>query len=349
MDEFMDVLNVVADQDFHLQHRATLNRLYRELNRSKSDLVSLRDRSGIVENTLSKYEYQLQGVEDEVYRELNKELLQNISPNIAQLPSRSSQTPAPSKHEAVQDLDLQDRLYSRMGDLRIHLERLNNFEFDLREQLEERDSLRAAGQVHLSTDFQFFERARDERARIQRELEETQVEVQELKKRCIRDGIDFEEPQFPEELYHSKIHSSTSELGPAEIQPDVQQDSSTIIGDFFTAQERISRWLDNPFGSPKSDEQVARVATGERTRRESSSSDIVWIRTPSPTRHQTIKRCGGRQGSAEHYEPQWRSGPPPGSSLIEALLLESASTPLGRYAHQSQSNATSNGRHSACI
>ncbi|CAO2654006.1 Nn.00g107390.m01.CDS01 [Neocucurbitaria sp. VM-36] len=340
MDEFMTVLNVTLAHDYDSQHRDTLSRLCRELNRSRNSLTSLRERYATLENILSNYEYQLQSVEEGVYRELEKRLQQHVAPEVIQIDPNSSQTAVPSHLEAVEDMGLRDRLYSRMGDLRIHLERLNNFEFDLREELEERDVLRAEGQVHLTTDTQFFEQARDERARIQQELEEVQTEVQELRKRCNRGGIDYEEPQFPEVLYHTSFRNSASTSDPTGPQPEVQRESSAIISDFFTAQERINQWLEHPSDSPMSDGEVARVNAEERTRRESSSSDLVWVRTPSPTRRPNSMRSVGRHGSADYSLPQWRTGPPPGSSLLEALLLESASTPLGRYASPPEANAT---------
>ncbi|KAH7378345.1 hypothetical protein BKA66DRAFT_571766 [Pyrenochaeta sp. MPI-SDFR-AT-0127] len=332
-------------QGLNSESQDTLNRLLHELKGSRNELKSLRERAAALEDSLSRYEYQLQRIEEDVYQELDRELQDNRAPHEPHLESSSAGIIEPKTHDTGTATELRDMLYSRMGDIRIHLERLNNFEFDLQDELQERDILRAAGNAEVTTDAEFFEHARGERARIQQELEDAQVEVSKLKERCIQNNIGFEDPQFAEVLYQPGMDSLVTASGLGEPQMEEHQGSSTIINAFFNAQERIKQWLEKPSGSPNSEPDATKEARQEWTRRDSSSSDAGWVMTPSLVRPPSSLRTVGMNGLAESELPQWRAGPPPGSSLIEALLLESSSTPLG-YGHQPKTNITVKARQS---
>ena len=324
--------------DLHSKH--TLNRHSQDLKHCKSDLEVQRQRTAALEGTLSNYEYQLQQVEEDVYFELDHETRRNELTYKMQVQSNSTQTVPPSDSGFDDVAELRERLYSRMGDLRIHLERLNNFEFDLREELEERDLIRASGQTDIITDAQFFEQTRSDRARIQQDVEDAQTDVRELKEHCVRDGVDFEEPDLPDMLFHTETKDLVAPFEPPAHQHQAQRGSSSIIGAFFSAQERVKRWLKEPSGSQNLEKEGTAEIPQGRARRESSSSDMGWVMTPSTTRRPASMKAAGRHGSAVLDAPEWRYGPLPGSALLEALLLESATTPLGKYGHQAQANAT---------
>ena len=340
LEEFMDVVGISSTQDPDPQSRYTLSRLSLELKASKLNLKTIRERAATLEDNLSNYEYHLERVEQDIYLELNEELQRSQDSYGMGFQSSSAQPIIPCNSSVDKSIGLRDRLYSRMGDLRIYLERLNNFEYDLREELDERDLIRASGETGMTTDTQFFEQTRIERAKIKQDLDRAQEDVRELKKKCLRDGIHFEEPQFAEMPFYSETESSTTTFDPCTQTVEEPQGSSSIIGAFFSAQERVKRWLKEPSGSPNSAKEGAGEVPDERGRRESASSDMGWVMTPSNSKRPASMRAAGKHGSAVHDTPEWRYGPRPGSPLLEALLLESAATPLGTYGHQPEVHAT---------
>lgn len=328
METYMDVLSTITPKGFDLQTRSTLNRISQELKSCKKDLETLRKRAATLEDALSRHEYELQRVEEHVYLDLDKQLKQSELSYRREIERNSTSAISPSGSNVDTRMGLRDRLYSRIGDVRIYLERLYNFEYDLREELEQRDLIRASGQVVTTTDYQFFEQTSAERTRIQQDLEQAQVEVEELKEKCLQNGIEFEEPTFAEDHGQTETDSFATIFEDSTYQPEEAQGSSSIIGAFYSAHERVMRWLKEPTGPGHPEKEGAESIPEEM--RQSSSSDIVWV--PAAKRPASIGTAG-KYGSAVNDAPRWRYGPRPGSSLLEALLLDSASTPLAGYSH----------------
>ncbi|KAF2846792.1 hypothetical protein T440DRAFT_521569 [Plenodomus tracheiphilus IPT5] len=216
--------------------REVLHQLHQEMNIYTINLNAHRDRVASLEDHLSNNEYKMQRIEELVYRQLDKET--------GRLASQPPQTT--EKRDEGEDIGLLEQLYSRMGDVRIFLERLNNFEADVREQLDERDVLRVAGHSNLDTDADFLRHSRMNREAMQRDLDDAQAQVQALKDECIHHGIEFDEPQLPALLYHTEMEArslnsdSSRSMG---AQPSVP---ASIVDTLLTKEEFVEQWLDPP-------------------------------------------------------------------------------------------------------
>ena len=134
-------------------------------------------------------------------------------------------------------------------------------------------------------------------------------------------------------LYDAETESYATTFDPSSQSHDVQPGSSSIIGAFFNAQDRVTRWLRTSSGSTSSDKAKVQNSPTPQPRRESESTDMGWVLTPG--RPVSLK-TSGRYGSAVQHSPIWTTGPGPGSPLLEALLLESTTTLLERCAQSSE-------------
>jgi hypothetical protein len=325
--------------DLNINNRADVYRSYNELKLCRADLRSLRERTATLEDTLSNYEYQLERLEEEVYTNITQARQPKEPAHEQNAPSSFLHTTLPIQTGQHHSLGLRERLYTRMGDIRIYHERLSNFEFDLRDRVEERDAIRAAGQNELTSNSEFFERARAQRLRIKEEHDRGHEDVRELKLQCVHEGIEFEEPDFLNPIYCTHPEGNTPSSEPAPGLPN-------MIEDYFASQERTASWLGESLGSTDTIEEISDEVSNHGTRRVSASSDMVWVPRPTSEQRRGSKSRSQGPSPAAYDAPQWRSGPPPSSARLEALLLESASTPSGAFRERSESDASLRIRHS---
>lgn len=317
MDSFIDLLHSATTHASYAECKKDLDDLSHKMKASREELKVQRQRSNELENGLSNQEYQLTKLEEEIYQKLDTEFRLG-SPKPTSPPAQPA-FPTQRQFETV-DTDTsrgpREELYSRMADLRILLERLNNFEFDLRDELDQRDILRATGQFDVSSDAAFFEETRAERAKIQTELEQAQADVERLKQQCIQRGIQFEDVQFHNLFNDADIDtfSTPSTQEEAAILP-LPESPGGIIGSFLIARERVKRWLDP--SSPQNQGNSPAEHEGDSQARRESWSDVGWVTPDSWPRRERPSA-----GDGAHGMPVWNSGPPPGSSHLEALLRE---------------------------
>jgi hypothetical protein len=332
-------LHALPLSDLNVNSREDVYRSYNELKICRADLRSLRERTAALEDTLSNYEYQLERLEEEVYTNIPQARQPKKPAQEQKAPSSILHTTLPIQTGQHHNLGLQERLYTRMGDIRIYHERLSNFEFDLRDRVEEREAIRAAGQNELTSNSEFFERARAQRLRIKEEHDKAHEDVRELKLQCLHEGIEFEEPDFLNPIYCTHPEGTTPNSEPAPGLPN-------MIEDYFASQERTAKWLGGSAESTDAPGEIGEEVSNYGTRRASASPDIVWVQRPSSEQRRGSKPPSRSASPAAHDAPQWRSGPPPSSARLEALLLESASTPSGAFRERSESDASLRIRHS---
>ena len=178
----MATLNTAATDESYLKNLNTLNKLSLELRRCRSDWKAIRERADALEDILVHHERQAQQLGDEMYTGLDEIQRSNVQRDELQVQSSSVHTALPRISSSGGESGLLSRLYTRMGDARIYFERLNNFEFDFREEMEERELLRASGQLEAITDAEFFKQMKAEKTKTRRELGEAQEEVENLKR-----------------------------------------------------------------------------------------------------------------------------------------------------------------------
>jgi hypothetical protein len=335
----MSRLHALTLSGLDVDIRDDMYRSYNELNFCRTDLRLLRERTAIIEDTLSNYEYQLERLEEEAYLDITQSRQQKEPEHERRAPSSFLHTALPIQTGQDHGLGLRERLYTRMGDIRIYHERLSNFEFDLRDRVEERDAIRAAGLNDLTSNAEFFERARALRMRIKEEHDRAHEDVLELKRRCVQEGLEFEEPDFLNPIHCTHPEGTTPSSEPTPGLPN-------MIEEYFASQERTANWLGEsvePMDAIGNDEEEV---SNRETRRASASSDMVWVARPASRQRRRSKPSSRRRSPAAYDAPQWRSGPPPGSPWLEALLLESSSTPLGTFRERSASDASLRVRHS---
>ncbi|KAI8937914.1 hypothetical protein NX059_005598 [Plenodomus lindquistii] len=300
-----------------------LRHLHQKLVTYKDSMDTARDRAAPLEELLSNHEYQLQRVEEMAYTHMH-----NITEPNTRQSSKDKGTFDPEPGEPA----VLKRLYLSMGHVGNLLERLYNFEFDLREQLDERDIARRTGEILADTDAQFFEDSRLQREQLERQLETAQAEMQALKLSCHRDGIEFEEPNFPDVLFHTREESSLSRSEPVISRPRALPGSSSTIDAWFSSQDNTKKWVERlPTTSEQQNQDEflgapLKITVEPWKRRMSAASEFEWVDSTNAR-----GRPDSTSVSISASLPQWRD-PPPGSSLLEALLLESATTPLGHYA-----------------
>lgn len=319
METFVALLNPVVDHSSYSECKNELDDLAKKIKGCWENLKALREKSNVLEDGLSNEEYQLAMLEQQIYSQLDGQL-RTVARNA---PSSFSQTSLATQQAARPPLtsptqNPRDELYSRMGDLHIILSRINNFEFDLREELDERDVLRATGQIELSSDAVFFEETKAERARLQKDLEEAQSDVERLKQLCRREGIEFEDVKF-----HHPLHHDTDLV--AFSAPSTQVDGATfalqeatpgILSSFFSATERVAKWLRDPASEEQRQGDPTAGDNGDSREAQESGLDADWEETSSWSGER--RPSSAADNDAQHGMAVWTSGP----QEIEALIGE---------------------------
>jgi hypothetical protein len=328
MDSFMATITIAQEHGTYQECKANLEDLSRKVKMSGEELSSLRKGCSEREDNVSNHEYQLTRLEEHIYHQIDAEYRFNsIQPTTNSSHGSLSTQVQAVNNTAQAPSNARDELYSRMGDLRILLDRLSEFEYELRQELDERDVLRATGQIDVSDDKTFFEGRREDRAKLQQELEETQADVERLKHLCRRKGIDFEDVHFHNPFYSyieaDGTYSTLSTQAEASKMP-LPESPSGILDAYFSKQERVENWvLEDPSSSGPTLTGTAGTGADERARRESDSSyDRCMSQSPPLGRRPSSARSAG-DNEAFFGMPQWMSGPPPGSEHIAALLKES--------------------------
>lgn len=257
--QFMLILNAAATGGgVFLNYREELHGLRDRIQTCREDLKKQREKMAAHEDILSSKEYNLTELENEIYQDLIRDLPDEATATGPENTGPSIDTPATTAvPEANTSIMLRDELYSRMGDLQILLERLTNFEDELRQELDERDFLRGSEQPDLTPDEVFFEERRRERKDLEEEVEKVQFDVIRLRKTCQAQSIVFEDVQFPEPLFepHFLELSASGRSGqldaplppPEQIKaPSQKSGSSSVITTYYNTRDRVKRWLGEP-------------------------------------------------------------------------------------------------------
>ncbi|ORY18204.1 hypothetical protein BCR34DRAFT_583127 [Clohesyomyces aquaticus] len=315
VDSIMDRIVALRDAATTVETLASciddLVRLSKRLKDARESLKEQRRKTTDLEDQLSSQEYILTELEKQVYQNVDKELQTRLDMENSTHSDARESAIADSRSTIRKQQSPVEELYSRMGDLRIHLDRLSDFEADLRAEMDERDLLRAAGRLDISTDDEFFQQRKLERSQIQAELERAQVDVKHLKELCRSQGLEFEDVQFPNPL--DEIYTET--LFTTSAAP-----SSKILDNYEDRRERVNVWLTDPSKAdepqPLSTDPEVNISGPESDLRSEPESrldcrDSDWVLARRP--------------SSSIGMPAWKLGPPPGSALLKALLLESSS------------------------
>jgi hypothetical protein len=164
---------------------------------------------------------------------------------------------------------------------------LNDFQIELQQDLDLRESLRGEGHV-VSTDEEFFGKRLPEQTQIQKELAEASEAVRRLKQLCLDAGIYVESPfdDGDEEAFsdsQSEVFSTpldleqpTNELHPPALSTSYGSISpgGSLISRFLNTRDRVKKWLIDE----ATDEQTLVVPTNDNL-----SNEPPWVKlTPSP-------------------------------------------------------------------
>jgi hypothetical protein len=121
----MAQLHALTLSELDANIRDDMYRSYNELNFCRADLRLFRKRTTIIEDTLSNYEYQLERLEEEVYLDITQSRQPQEPEHERKAPSSSLHNTLPIQTGQDHILGLRERLYTRMGDIRIYHERLS--------------------------------------------------------------------------------------------------------------------------------------------------------------------------------------------------------------------------------
>ncbi|KAF2204020.1 hypothetical protein GQ43DRAFT_469477 [Delitschia confertaspora ATCC 74209] len=209
----------------------------------------------LIEDRIADLLYRVSKIEGQMCPGLENHL-HHVQPS--EYPPRTDS--ATSQYQMVDDSiyptpAIVEELYSRMGDYKNYMEELHNFEWELREALDERESLRANPNVNLVSDEEFFKEQKGLRAQLIENLDLAQADVTRLRQQCINDGIPFEDglgfPIIPFNTgneSHAQTSTHTSAMGILPLDP-ANASPESIIGGFFDTQNRVADWIeDTPEG-----------------------------------------------------------------------------------------------------
>jgi hypothetical protein len=237
-------------------------------------------------------------------------------------------------------------LYARIGEYKVYFEEIHNFESELRRELNEREALRAGG-YQVDPDIEFFHERKRLRKQMQQDLDQAQAEVHRLREECRRRGIILDDdayipsPSASDQSFtltpsHERAldKSSTDSLRPSK--------SSSIITEFFQAQNRVADWLERP---PRQDEAVqpAQISppddTGEAI--DDCISEESWVAPCRPSRllPQPTPATINKIRNSLPQMPVF-AGPTAGSTEIESLLHKAMSESIAPTARRFPSRAT---------
>ena len=338
-------LNCLSEDAIYKNSTESWNRwikTFAELKRCRADLISSREQTAALEDALSSQEYQLDRLEETIYSDVAQPTDQDGPYQPVQTPSSFLHTALPIDNDHDHDMGLLEKLYMRMGDIRIYHERLSNFEFDLRERAEERELIRAAGTNQLSTDAVFFDRARVQRSRIQEEHTRAHEDVHLLKQQCTEQGIEFQEPEFAKSMYCTLLESTTPSSSSIQAPPN-------MVGDYFASQERVETWLGKPTEPELHVSDDDEETDHQESSRHPASPDMVWISSSRPEKQPLSDKGLRRRYSAPYDMSQWRMTPSIGSHSPEVIPRAPAAPGLGTILPHLETRNLPRARHSLAI
>jgi hypothetical protein len=350
-----DLVARVGKCEAHWNHSddfKDLQNLSEQMKISKQRIKSLRENRTKLQDQVCSNMYTLMKTEGDLYRQVDKLQVNAIDQtHTASQPGASptlmSGPTLLSTIEDHSDSNLRDTLYSHMADVRILLDRLRSFEDNLRQELEERDALRASGHNMISDDVEFLEQSRIEQEELQDHLDHALGDVERLKRLCREKGIDFHDVQFlnpfPHETFYEASYSSPSTQVEAATLP-LPESPQGILGSFFAKRELVKNWLKGPSNSDPQLTCTAIRETDERLRRK-SNSDSGWVITrrrsswPGGRRPSSSASSAGNIG-AEHGMSN-SSRPTPAFERKQVLPTESKVEPRkGIRKHESLGSYT---------
>ena len=251
--KFMSMLDPAVEKG-NLEHaQPELAQTYQEIRKSNAELNQQESQTRDLEDRLCVLEYRLGKLEDRLYqgREIG---LEDYETGYGYTETSSEGITVTSSNGTTHDNTppcLQE-LYSRMGDLKILQDRLEDFEFELQQELRNREALLSRGEAVLPED-EFLESYRPQEKQIRAELVQAETDVQDLRELCLREGINPDNENF---LSNSEVHSEPFTVPPEIEGATVQQYTSYPMGPYgnspptghifsgvLTTRDRINTWL----------------------------------------------------------------------------------------------------------
>lgn len=155
-----------------------------------------------------------------------------------------------------------EEYYARIGDYRLYIEALHNFESELRDELDQRDFMIAGG-YNVISELDFFRDRREEREQMQRDLDKAEADIVRLKEECLRNGYKLEddiylpvseasEKSVTLTPSHEKAFDNQNP-NPASSKDSIVSSKDSIIDRFFDGRDRITDWVAQ--GSPEAGPQ----------------------------------------------------------------------------------------------
>ena len=251
--KFMSMLDPAVEKG-NLEHaQPELAQTYQEIRESNAELNQQESQTRDLEDRLCVLEYRLGKLEDRLYQDWEIDL-EDYETDYGYTETSSEGITVTSSNGTTHDntpLCLQE-LYSRMGDLKILQDRLEDFEFELQQELRNREALLGQGEAVLPEE-EFLESYRPEENQIRAELVRAETDVQDLRELCLREGINPDDENF---LSNSEVHSEPFTVPPEIEGPTVQQyplcpirlygnspPAGHIFSGILTTRDRINTWL----------------------------------------------------------------------------------------------------------
>jgi len=237
----------------NLEHaQPELARTYQEIRESNAELNQQESQTRDLEDRLCVLEYQLGKLEDGLYQD--REIGPDYETGYGYTETSSEGVTVTSSNGTTHDNTppcLQE-LYSRMGDLKIFQDRLEDFKFEHQQELRNREALLSQGEAVLPED-EFLESYRLEENQIRAELVRAETDVQDLRELCLREGINPDDEIFlPNLEAHSEPFTVPPEIEDATVQqyhsyPMKPYGNSPPTGHIFSGilstRDRINTWL----------------------------------------------------------------------------------------------------------
>lgn len=250
--KFMSILDPAVEKG-NLEHaQPELARTYQEIRESNAELNQQESQTRDLQDRLCVLEYQLGKLEDGLYQD--REIGLDYETGYGYTETSSEGVTVTSSNGTTHDNTppcLQG-LYSRVGDLKILQDRLEDFKFERQRELRDREALLSQGNIVLPED-EFLESYRLEEEQIRVELVQAETDVQDLRELCLREGINPDDEIF---LPNSEAHSESFTVPPEIEDATVQQYPSYpmkpygnspptghIFSGILSTRDRINTWL----------------------------------------------------------------------------------------------------------
>lgn len=251
--KFMSMLDPAVEKG-NLEHaQPELAQTYQEIRESNAELNQQESHTLDLEDRLCVLEYRLGKLEDRLYQD-RETGLEDYETGYGYTGTSSEGITVTSSNGTTHDNAppcLQE-LYSRMGDLKILQDRLEDFEFEFQQELRNREARLSQGEAVLPED-EFLESYKPEEDQIRAELVQAETDVQDLRKLCLREGINPDDEIF---LPNSEVHSEPFTVPPEIEGATVQQyplypmrpygnspPTGHIFSGILTTRDRINAWL----------------------------------------------------------------------------------------------------------